>query len=133
MTLSLCLRTLAIALWLKNYFCGGIQVTCIALVGINMHFQFCTGVSSNQYIVKRDAALRAGYFQCHYLSILHPVIIGLFKIHVDVSRGANDALFELDGTGGATKTQPGVPAISPECRTGASIPNEIASVRANST
>ena len=72
--------------------------------------------------------------QLHEVAVLDAVVLGVAVVHVDVPRGADHAFLQLDDALGADEHAAGRALDVAAVRgPGASMPSEIASVKASST
>ena len=75
-----------------------IKVAGVALIGIDVDFEFCCRAWPNQDIFHDEAAVFGDDFQVHEIAFDHSVSCCVLIAHVDVSCGPNHSLFEFHGT-----------------------------------
>ena len=70
------------------------EIHRVALVGVDVNLQFETLIHTNEHLVKRHRA-RPADLQLHAVPCRHAVMRCIFRMHVHVSLGADDAVRHL--------------------------------------
>ena len=89
---------LARARWIllkQLHFRSGIEVAGVSLIGIDMNFEFASGIGSYEQVFQHYTALMRFNSQLHKIFVLHAIAFGILQAHVNMASGANHALLQL--------------------------------------
>lgn len=102
-----CLFLAAAAALIQFDFGSAVQEACVAFIGVDVDFQFRCFVGSDQNVVKDGRAVVTDDLQLHHVAVRHAVMFRVGEIHVRVSGGTDDALFQLNAADRADQNTSG--------------------------